>query len=186
MAVDQTGTDYLLPCGRSLDEVWDGLDAPDTHARGCPHCQTAAGGLRALRESTEQLAADIEEPSAGLTDRIMAAVCADLRRRDMVPLPTAEPGGVRVSEQAVAAVLRYAADEVPGVRARRCRLSVTGFDEDGNALVEAELTLAVSYLSYTHGVLETVRDRAYVACHSRVGLRLRRLDLVVGDLYEGP
>jgi hypothetical protein len=186
MAVDQTGTDYLLPCGRSLDDVWDGLDAPDAHAQGCPHCQTAAGGLRALRSATQQLTADLDEPSAGLTDRIMSAVRADIRRRDMVPLPTAEPGAVQVSEQAVAAVLRYAADEVPGVRARRCRLRVTGFDDDGQALVEAELTLAVSYLSYTHGAVETVRERAYAACRSRVGLRLERLDLVVGDLYEGP
>ncbi|WP_279580322.1 hypothetical protein [Fodinicola feengrottensis] len=111
----------------------------------------------------------------------MAAVRADIRRRDMLPLS----GGVEVSEQAVAAVLRFAADGVQGVRARRCRLRVTGLGPDGEPLVEAELTLAVSYLSHTHEAVELVRERASAACTARVGFRLARLDLLVDDLYEG-
>jgi hypothetical protein len=176
MAVDQTDADYLLPCGRSVDQVWSGT--PDEHARTCPHCRTAAESLRALRSATEELIAEADEPTLGLTDRIMLAVRADIRRRDMLPLVS----GIEISEQAVAAVLRFAADGVEGVRARRCRLRV---ELDPEPVVEAELTLAVSYFSYTHGAVEAVRERVAAACAARVGFRLGRLDLLVDDIYEG-
>jgi hypothetical protein len=189
MAVDQADAGYLLPCGRTVDDAWERLAAVDAgradeHELSCPHCRTAHQSLRALRDATEELAADLDEPAPGLTDRIMSAVRADIRRRDMLPLPAFEPGAVEISEQAVAAVLRFAADEVPGVRARRCRLSVR-LGPDGEPLVDAELTLAVSYLSHTHGAVEVVRERAAAACVARVGFRLARLDLLVDDIYEG-
>jgi hypothetical protein len=177
MAVDQTDADYLLPCGRSVDQVWAG--PADDHSRTCPHCRTTAESLRALRLATDELVTETDEPTIGLTDRIMSAVRADIRRRDMLPLL----GGIEVSEQAVAAVFRFAADGVPGVRARRCRLRVE-LDADAEPVVEAELTLAVSYLSHSHGAVEVVRERVAAACAARVGFRLGRLDLLVDDIYE--
>jgi hypothetical protein len=113
----------------------------------------------------------------------MSAVRAEVRRRDMLPLPTSEPGPLRVSEQAVAAVLRFAADGVPGVRARRCRVTVSPA-ADGEMLLAVELGIAVSYHAFAADALAVVRTRVTAAASGRVGLRVTRLDLTVTDLYD--
>ncbi|HVV07748.1 Asp23/Gls24 family envelope stress response protein [Amycolatopsis sp.] len=182
MAVE---TSYDLPCGRSLERIWADLDALDEHERTCPHCSTARGSLLALRSATRELAAERAEPRLDLTDRIMAAVRADVRRRgDMLPVRADEPGALEISEQAVAVALRFAADEIGGVRARRCRVQAISHDADGEAVLHAELTVAVEYREDLAEVLETVRQRLTAACAAAVGLRLATLDLVVADLYD--
>lgn len=177
MAMNQTSSDYLLPCGRDVEQVWEHLDDIDVaHERTCPHCTTVRESLRLLREATGQLAAeDIEPP--GLTSRIMAAVRAEVRRRDLLPLPTTEPGEVRISDQAVAAVLRFAADTVSGVRARRCK--VTRVDRG----VRVVMSLAARYPEFTAAALDEVRERVTAAAGARIGLRLVELELVLEDLY---
>ncbi|MEU4249647.1 Asp23/Gls24 family envelope stress response protein [Amycolatopsis sp. NPDC026612] len=180
-------TDYELPCERDVDQVWQRLDAvgaglADEHELTCPHCRAARESLLALREATSVLAAEEDVPSPDLFGRIMSAVRAEVRRGSMVPLPTPEPGFVEVSEQAVAAVLRYAADTVDGVRARRCRVRA-----DGEGAIDVELTLAVRWGIATGGAaLPMVRERVTAAAAARVGLPLGRLDLVVADVYGEP
>ncbi|GAB2997247.1 Asp23/Gls24 family envelope stress response protein [Amycolatopsis acidiphila] len=182
MAVE---TRYDLPCGRSLDRVWDHLDAPDEHELSCPHCSTARESLRALREATAELAGERIEPRRDLTDRIMSAVRAEVRRHgEMLPVRADEPGGLEVSEQAVAVVLRFAADEIDGVRARRCKVRVLDRDADGETLLSAELTVAVAYRDDMAELLASLHERLRAACAASVGLRLARLDVVVVDLYE--
>jgi len=178
-------TEYELPCERDVEQVWDRLDAvgaglADEHELTCPHCRAARESLLALREATTELVAEDDVPSPDLFGRIMSAVRAEVRRDRMVRLPTPEPGFVEVSEQAVAAVLRYAADTVDGVRARRCRVR-TGAD----GVVEVELTLAVSLRNATGGeALAKVRERVTAAAAARVGLTLAKLDLLVDDVFE--
>jgi hypothetical protein len=187
MAVNQG---YELPCDRDLELVWERLDAvgeglADEHELTCPHCRTARESLLALREATSELVAEVEQPPPDLLGRIMSAVRAEVRRGQMVGLPTTEPGVVEVSEQAVAVVLRYAADSAGGVRARRCRVRTVGLGEAGESLVEVELTLAVSVRNATGGeTLDRVRARVSAAAAARVGLRLVKLDLLVDDIYE--
>jgi hypothetical protein len=177
-------TDYELPCARDVEQVWARLDAvgaglADEHELTCPHCRAARESLLALREATSELVAEEDAPSPDLFGRIMSAVRAEVRRGSMVRLPTPEPGFVEVSEQAVAAVLRYAADTVDGVRARRCRVrTVPGG-------VEVELTLAMSLRNATGGAaLAEVRKRVTTAAAARVGLTLAKLDLLVDDIFE--
>ncbi|MFD4252084.1 Asp23/Gls24 family envelope stress response protein [Amycolatopsis thermoflava] len=182
MALDQTTHD--LPCGRALEDVWDRLDAVTEHDLTCPHCSTARGSLLALRDATRELAADETPPPLDLTGKIMAAVRADVRRhRGMVPLSAPEPGTLEVSEQAVAAVLRFTADETDGIRARRCRVLTSGIT-DGQTLIEAELSVAAAYRDDLADVLARLRDRLTAACSSAIGVRLVRLDLTVDDLYD--
>lgn len=171
--------DYLLPCGRDVETVWERLDEPDAHEAGCEHCRGARASLQVLREVTGELVADESEPSLDLTGRIMAAVRAEVRRHDLVPVPTTEPGGVRVSTQAVAAVLRFAADSVDGVRARRCKVT-----EAPDYSVTVEMTIAVGYREFSGTALAQVRERVTAAASARVGVRLARLDLTMDDLYE--
>jgi uncharacterized alkaline shock family protein YloU len=190
MAMNQTTDGYLLPCGRDVETVWEHLPdvtagRADAHELDCPYCRQTHESLRALRAATEELAADVAEPPLDLTDRIMSAVRADVRRHRMLPLPTSEPGDVRISEQAVAAVLRFAADSVLGVRARRCRVRVTADAGDEVALA-VDLDVAIQH-GFHADALAMVRQRVAAAATARIGLRLHRLDLAVVDLYDtGP
>ncbi|MET0133801.1 MAG: Asp23/Gls24 family envelope stress response protein [Kibdelosporangium sp.] len=204
MAVNPETQGYLLPCGRDVETVWERLAVVeagqgDEHDLTCPDCRDARASLTALREVTGELLADTAEPTQHLTGRIMAAVRAEVRRRhDMVPLPTAEPGRVRVSEHAVAAVLRFAADSVAGVRARRCRVHTfrqhsarqhsarqhsADLGEDGEPMLVVELGVAVSYQSFAWRALDLVRERVTTAAATRIGPRLHRLDLIIEDVY---
>jgi uncharacterized alkaline shock family protein YloU len=185
-----TQDDYLLPCGRDVETVWERLadqteqaEQPDEHELTCPHCRQVRTGLLAVRAATEELITDDAEPSAGLTGRIMSAVRADVRRRELLPLATAEPGPLRISEQAVAAVLRFAADSVPGVRARRCRVTAT-VAANGEVGLTIDLAIAVSYGAFAADALDVVRERVSAAATGRIGPRVDRLDLTVTDLYD--
>ncbi|RZQ65192.1 Asp23/Gls24 family envelope stress response protein [Amycolatopsis suaedae] len=182
---------YELPCDRDLDQVWERLDEiesghADAHELDCPHCRTASESLLALRSATREMAAEVEQPPPDLLGKIMNAVRAEARRGHLVRLPTPEPGQVDVSEAAVAVVLRFAADQVDGVRARRCRVRVLGSGDSGEHLVRVELTLAVDVRIVDGGAaLDQVRERVSAAATARVGLRITELDLVLDDIYDG-
>jgi hypothetical protein len=180
VAVNQTTEGYELPCGRDVETVWARLDDPDAHQRDCPHCRAARESLLVLRSVTDVMIADESAPSPGLTGRIMSAIRAEARRGDLVELPTANPGGARISEAAIAAILRFAADQVPGVRARRCRIHPV---EDEPGAIEVRMTIAVSYRHFA-GALDRVRARIDAAATGRIGVRLARLDLTVDDVYQ--
>ncbi|WP_181772556.1 Asp23/Gls24 family envelope stress response protein [Amycolatopsis pittospori] len=185
MAMNHATQDYLLPCGRDVEQVWERLDEvdagrADAHELDCPHCRATRESLRVLRGLTRELADDDTEPSPDLTSRIMSAVRAEVRRRDLVPLASPEPGEVQVSDQAVAAVLRFAADTVDGVRARHCRV---GRSTEHTLAVDVELHLVIAH-DFDGDSLNVVRERVTAAAGARIGIRLARLDLVVEDIYD--
>ncbi|MFG1797574.1 Asp23/Gls24 family envelope stress response protein [Nocardia sp. NPDC049149] len=191
MAVNgTTEEDYRLPCGREIEQVWDRLDAVeaglgDEHEKTCPHCRSARGSLLALRDATKELIDEPDPAPLDLTSRIMSAVRAEARRGRTLRLPTAAPGTVEVSEQAIAAVLRYAADSVPGVRARHCRVRSVGMGMDGENRVEVEMSVAIGFGHTTIGAaLPIVRERVMAALDAQTGLELATLDLVVADVYD--
>lgn len=193
MAVNETTEqDYVLPCGRALEQVWDRLDAieagrADAHELNCPHCAAARDSLLALRAATRQMIEEPEAPPPDLVGRIMSAVRAEVRRGRTLDLPTPEPGAVEVSEQAVSTVLRYAADSVPGVRARRCRVRPAGIDDGGEYLVDVELSVAVRFgPTPVAELMPIVRERISAALPARIGVALHRLDLTIADVYEDP
>jgi hypothetical protein len=177
MAMNSGTRGYLLPCGRDVEGVWDGLDSPDEHAVLCPDCRAVRESLLVLREATAELVADDElAPPPGLTSRIMAAVRADVRRWDVVELPGEGPDSARISARAAAAVLRFAADGVPGVLARHCRV----VEGDGGAVVE--LDIAVEAAELTPATVERVRERVTAAAGARIGWHTTTLDLTVVDV----
>jgi hypothetical protein len=198
MAVSQTSEGYALPCGRALEALWEDLEAgtaglPGSHEQDCPHCLTALSGLVALRDATRELTAAPVAVPPRLTGRIMAAVRAEVRRTRLLPLPAAglEPGGEAViSEQAVAIVLRFAADGVDGVRARRCAVRPRDPGEAPDGMpgwVDVEMTLAIRYgISPGEAVLAAVRRAVLAAADARIGLRVARCDLLVEDLWSAP
>ncbi|MGH3436309.1 MAG: Asp23/Gls24 family envelope stress response protein [Sciscionella sp.] len=187
MAVNNTTEVYVLPCERLLDDVVAAMEAghpPDAHERTCRHCRTAREGLRSLWEATALLNAAPVEPPAGLTERIMQAVRAEVRRPGMLPLREGTYR-VEVSEQAIAVILRYAADGVAGVRARHCAVRLAGYDEHGTAELHVELSLALRYgTAPAEQTLGAIRERVTRAADDRIGVRITRCDLLVEDVYS--
>lgn len=196
MAVIKLGTSDLdghpLPCGRLVEDVFDDLDtgSGDDHSRTCAHCATARRSLVALMDATRALVDDPTGPPAGLIDRIMAAVRVEVRRGDTLPLTptdamddpiTPDLGPVDISEQAVAAVLRYAADTVDGVWSRSCRIAA-----DPDAPNSVLITLTVS-LRYGSGPVEhqlsAVRERVASGLEGQVGMNAGSIDIQVVDLW---
>ncbi|SMD25944.1 hypothetical protein [Kibdelosporangium aridum] len=188
MAMNDAAARYALPCGRDVEDVWQRLgivDAghADSHDLNCPHCTAVRQSLRKLRAAVDELVHDTAEPSVDFVGRIMSAVRAEVRRRDMVPLPTTPPHQARISEQAIASVLRFAADTVTGVRARGCRVQVAESIDDVPA-ISVELSIAISYRSLDPDGYELVRERVAGAVSARIGVRLAKLDIVVADIFD--
>ena len=184
--VHESAEDYLLPCGRALEDLWEpvvaGRPPADDHERTCPHCRTAREGLLALHSAARQLVDEPVAAPAGLTDRIMAAVRADIRRTAMVDLP-GDHGPVAISEQAIAVVLRFAADQVSGVRARHCAVHPRPGAPPG--VLDVRMSIAVRYGTGPAGqVLAAVRSAVATAAASTIGVHIGQCDLVIEDLYD--
>jgi uncharacterized alkaline shock family protein YloU len=183
MALERTRSGHQLPCGRYVEDVLDELDAAAVgpHTRHCAHCATAMQGIEALNEATRALVDDPAEPPPGLLDRIMTAVRAEVRRGDGLALPV-QHGPAEISTRAVASLLRYAADTVPGVRARHCRLVAT----DRADTVRIEMSLSVRYGSAIDEVVDEVRARLAAAMSGHIGLRSDTIDIEIVDLWDEP
>lgn len=190
MAPDEvTDSEYLLPCGRSVDEIWERLDTPadvlDEHEAECPHCAAARESLLVVRAATRELVEEADRPPPTMFARIMSAVRAEVRRGNMLELPTPHPGSIEVSDHAVAVILRYAADTVTGVRARACAIDDHGPGTDGARTVAVSMALAVRHGDgAVEHVVPLVRERVCAAAAARTGLRLERLDIAVVDVYQ--
>ncbi|MGH3630196.1 MAG: Asp23/Gls24 family envelope stress response protein [Sciscionella sp.] len=185
MALNSEVSSHQLPCGRSVEDVWNELraHAVSRHAAGCAHCQTARRSLEPLASATSLLMQEELEPPEGLLDRIMQAVRAEVRRTDSVPLPSAH-GPAAISNDAFAVVLRYAADTVDGVRARTVSVTV---DPDYSGRVRVRMSLSLRYGVGPIGELfDTVRDRIDAAVSGQIGVFTSAIDLGVDDVWEAP
>jgi hypothetical protein len=174
-------TGHLLPCGRSVEDVWDEMEAGrvTAHALDCPHCTTARASLDELTEATRALIDDPAEPPAGFLDKIMTAVRADLILGQTVPLPS-PTAQLDISTYALAAVLRYAVDGVDGIRAHECRIEVS---PDNPQAVRVWMSVALRFGSGQVGALEEARLRVAAALPDRIGLELETLDFDVVDVW---
>ncbi|MBL1076424.1 Asp23/Gls24 family envelope stress response protein [Nocardia sp. 2] len=185
-----TDEDYLLPCGRGMEQVWRRLDAvqqgrADAHEARCGDCRAARESLLALRAATQELIDEPDPPPPDLFGRIMFAVRAEVRRGQTLLLPTEPAGSVQISEEAVATVMRFAADTVPGVRARRCRIRSVGTGPQGENIIQVAMSIAVRIgEDHLDGIVPQVRQRVAAAVSARTGLLLGRLDVTVADVYQ--
>lgn len=173
---------HPLACGRTVEDVWDELDSgtPSAHLAGCPHCLTARASLEQLAAATAVLIDDPVDVPTGLLDRIMTAVRADVNLGRTLPLGSAD---VELSVPALAAVLRYAVDAVPGIRARQCRIELV---DDRPDTVRVSMTVALKFGAGQVAALEQARDRATTALHAQVGYIVESLDFEVVDVWTDP
>ena len=181
MALEHTRSGHRLPCERYVEDVLDELDTGtlSPHTQNCPHCATALRGIEALHNATQRLLADPTEPPAALLDRIMTAVRAEVRRGDALALPT-EHANAEISSRAVASLLRFAADTVPGVRARHCHIVPT----DRPGAVGIEMSLSLRYGHPIDTLVAEVRERITTAISATIGLRAATIDIDIVDLWD--
>ncbi len=199
--------DARLSCGRSIDDVWSHLDgAPDEHERSCPYCLEARARLLRLSDAAADLrvtevADPALQPDPGFAASVMGLVRAEVRRGQAIPLDAEDEPGLTISEQAVVGLVWAAADSVPGIRARRCRVRVAVTDGDGSGdladpgggggqpmdvesstLVDVSLSLAVQAGTSVVDAAATLRARVAERVGAESGLRVRRVDLAVEDV----
>src|SRR6201990_1286320 len=143
MAVREVDDGYQLPCGQDAALLWEHVTAGELneHELGCPHCQAASEGFRALREATGDLAEADVVPPWDLTERIMRAVRTERRRDAFIPVAETGLGPIRVAAQAAAVVVRCAADKADGVIARSCAVEQLAGEPDGWCAVRLEVAL---------------------------------------------
>lgn len=193
MALDRTAPAHDLPCGRHVEDVLDELDngALSGHTLSCAHCTTARHGIEALNEATRILLDDPAEPESGLFDRVMNAVRVEIRHSESITLPTGRDHA-DISIRAVASLLRFAADTVPGARARHCRLELIPPDPDSRSdlgvgaapAVRIDMSLTVRYGTALEPLLEQVRAQLVAAMAGHIGLDARTINLDVVDLWD--
>ena len=198
----RAGAQPRLPCGRLVDDVWDRIDAPPTaHEQSCEFCTEARGRLARLAEATAELRLNDDQDPAmqigvGVKSAIMQIARTEIRRSRILPLqrPAHHEGEPRlaISEQAVTAVIRAAADTVPGLRARRCTVDLdtsrtmetapNAPPEPAVVIVELRVAVAVHV-----SILEAVaacRARIEERMSRRTGLIISAINITVEDLYD--
>lgn len=190
MAVTQDPT--RLGCGRTIDSVWDTIhEQPDEHQRECPECQRARASLQDVAQATAALrqheASDPAlQPGPRLLSSVMDLVRAEVRRGQQIPLVVETPLELTISEQSVIALVWSAADSIPGVRSRRCRVSVDqAAQTDGRpATVDVSLRLTVSADTAIPPTLEALRHAIRELVAAETGLTVRQITLGVEDVFD--
>jgi hypothetical protein len=179
--------DTRLRCGRSIDDVWDHVDdLPDAHESTCPDCQEARARLIRLSNATADLrvhevTTPALQPDPSLLGSVMGVVQAEGRRGQLLPLSDETPEQT-ISEQAVVGLVWAAADDVPGIRARRCRIHRAPAAAPASTQVDIHLTLATTLGTSIPQVTELLRGRVRQMVTAKTGLGVRWVDLDVEDM----
>ncbi len=178
-----------LSCGRLIDDLWASIELPPgEHELTCAQCQGARLSLGVLVSLTRDLqrssglSADYR-PGASVKAAVMRVARAEVRRGRRISVVADRLGRVEISEQTVSAVIRFAADGVVGVHARRC--SVASVAESGpSKVVDVLVRLALHSRAGIAEATEEVRERVDAVLASHTGLTARKIDVMVEDLYD--
>ncbi len=185
-AVDDD-TELVLPCGRTLHQVWaDAREGrTDAHTEACPSCQEALAEFAVLQRTTDRLRSEEVDVPAGLGRAVMGRVRTELRLGRLIPLGRPEEHAC-VAESAVATVLRAAADRVRGTRARGCRVTplrdATGAAVPGPVSVQVEISVA--YGVDIPEAAAAVRTRVVRAARDSVGIDVGSVHVTAVDLWD--
>lgn len=207
MAVGGEAATPRLACGRDAAGVWEDAETGslDDHEQTCPYCQTVVADAAVLDAATVELAAEPIDPPATLVDRVMSVVRAELRR-DYLPLP-ARHGPARIERGSAAAVLRHATDQMPGVRAHSCRITLPERPEGDEqtdqhpgtpaeqadqhpgtpaeqAAAVVRISVAMAFGADMPSTAARVQQLILAAADRLLGLPVDRVDVVVVDVFD--
>ncbi len=188
-----------LGCGRSIDQVWAGIDAPATgHEQGCAQCQEARTRLQKLKKATRAMRENEmhnaqPKPRAGLTDAIMAVARAEVRRGRILLLRTTENGATEISEQALGSLVRSAASVVPGIHSRRCSIEIHESPGQppaaaGTAILGQDLVINLR-VACAAGIeiprtVQALRRGICEVIPASIGVKAATINITVEDLYD--
>ncbi|MFI5801218.1 hypothetical protein [Streptomyces sp. NPDC051561] len=188
----------LLPCGRSLYDVWAGQEAvpdagapqeaPGGHPADCLHCAAALEDLRTLddlvqRTRSEDANAPAPDASA-VASRVMDLVRLELRPGRTLPLGEPEEDHW-IMETAAARSLRDAAETVAGVRAGSCRVApAAGSGTGARAPVRVTIEVEAGARRALPELAEAVRAAVAGAADRAIGMRVHEVDVVMVDLFD--
>jgi hypothetical protein len=184
-------TDHHLPCGRDPLQVWDDVaeDRLDAHQQTCRYCQGVAAEYRSLAEPTREWRAETIEAPPALLNRVMATVRAGLTARTYLPLVSPH-GPARLDTATAAAALRWAADQVNGVRARSCHIDPVDLtpptrpaDETAPAVVAVRLSITAPIGVDLPELADEVRHLITETSTEILGLEVTTIDIDIVDLY---
>ncbi|MFJ4851551.1 MULTISPECIES: Asp23/Gls24 family envelope stress response protein [unclassified Streptomyces] len=175
--------DELLTCGRTLSHAWeqarDATPAADNHLSTCPYCREATEGLAALNTATTALREQEPPSSQQLISRVMDIIRNEVRLGPMVPLDDVTRS-LQIAEHTAAAVLRRAADSIPGVTTASCRI----IPADQSAGVSVSITLAAVLGRPLQETAALVRHAVNAAADHALGLRVTAVDVTVIDVEQ--
>ncbi|GHG00426.1 hypothetical protein [Streptomyces zaomyceticus] len=187
--------DGPLPCGRSLEAVWEGTvergrspAAEAAHRGSCPHCSAALADLRTL-DALVTAARELDPPGGtdALTARVMDVVRLELRPGRTLPLGTRPDDTGWIFESAAARELRAAADGLPGIRAGSCRVRPldVGAAEvgQGRGPLRVHVEVAAS-LEALPTAAEAVRGALFAVAERVLGMDVREIDVRVVDVLH--
>lgn len=211
--MDLSGGGTLLACGAEVggmvDQIAEGTPPSDAaHQAACPHCQAALDELESLWGEVRDLARQPVAVPARVLDIVMKQIRAERDyRAPVVPLEsvvprlvrhallTGERGTTQIADSVVAAVVRRAVLDLPGVHPPRTgerldalvrRLAAqTGVDVDVDVdghRVTAALAIVVVYGYPIPEVVQAVRDRVVAAIERLAGLEAAAIDITVVDV----
>ncbi|MDJ1644137.1 Asp23/Gls24 family envelope stress response protein [Streptomyces pakalii] len=179
--------DETLLCGRLLSQVWADWEegVHDDHTAQCAHCRLAVADLERLESQVRALDADpAQQPvdAASFIDRVMDVVRLELRPGQPLPLGEADED-LRIMENVAARALRQAAEEIPGVRAGSCRLTLA--DAPGGTPVNVDLSVHVPLTTPdVQALAQEIRDRVDATAHEHLGLQLGEINVRITDLVD--
>jgi hypothetical protein len=133
-----------------------------------------------------RLAAQPLVPPPTVVDRVVGAVLAELRPRDLLVLDSPY-GPAALDATAAAAVLRGVVDAMDGMRARSCRISRPAGDA-GRPVPPAEVSMTVTARFGIELASATARVRQMVlaAGEQALGVPVTRVDIEVVDVFDLP
>ncbi len=185
-------TDRRLPCGRNPLEVWDdaAADRLDAHQQTCRYCQGVAAEYQALAKPIREWRAEAIEAPPALLSRVMATVRAGLTARTYLPLVSPH-GPARLDTATAAATLRWAADQVDGVRARSCHIDPVDLtpparpaDRAAPAVVAVRLSIAAPIGVDLPELADQVRRLIAETTTKLLGLAVTTIDIDIVDVYQ--
>lgn len=198
MALDDTPR---LGCGRSIDQIWSGIDQPlSRHEEHCKHCQTARARLQELKKATRALAESDQQdpqlkPRPGITTTIMDIARAEVRRGQRLLVRSTENGTIEISEQALSTVIRGAATAIPGIHSRRCRIDIhSGTNDSSRNTLPANphtdpvliinLRVAASANINIPRTIAALRREIHTSLPAGIGIDAGTINITVEDLYD--
>lgn len=184
-----------LGCGRRIDELWETIDQPlNQHERSCDQCQNARAALYNLAAVTEAMrtkdsnSPDLR-PAGRVKEAIMMVARAEIRRGRKAPLRHTSLGNIDISEQALSGLVRFAADTIPGVHARRCSIETPTGTPTAEEPVDAshiKITVRVAMSSKVSipPTTDLLRQRVSAVVRAQALIEMQQINVIVEDLYD--